>query len=96
MRSLNNKLVAFALALLFFCGALFVYSRATGSPSPLADLIGSGYLLLMMIGLGVGRMGDEWYLTVPAILIAAVAIFLLNYFVQIRFKDSFTHYAFRL
>ena len=54
----------------------------------LADLIGSGYLLLMMIGLDVGRMGDEWYLTVPAILIAAAAIFLLNYFVTFRREDK--------
>ena len=54
----------------------------------LADLIGSGYLLLMMIGLDVGRMGDEWYLTVPAILIAAAAIFLLNYFVTFRREEK--------
>ena len=54
----------------------------------LSDLIGSGYLLLMMIGLDVGRMGDEWYLTVPAILIAAAAIFLLNYFVTFRREDK--------
>ena len=54
----------------------------------LSDLIGSGYLLLMMIGLDVGRMGDEWYLTAPAILIAAAAIFLLNYFVTFRREEK--------
>ena len=53
----------------------------------LADLIGSGYMLLMVV-LNVSRMGDEWYLTVPAILIAAAAIFLLNYFVTFRREDK--------
>ena len=43
---------------------------------------------LMMLGFGVGAMGDEWYLTVPAILIAAAAIFLLNYFVTFRREDK--------
>ena len=41
MRSLNNKLVAFALALLFFCGVLFGYNQVTGKPSPAADLVGT-------------------------------------------------------
>ena len=53
----------------------------------LADLIGSGYMLLMVV-LNVSRMGDEWYLTVPAILIAAAAIFLLNYFVTFRREEK--------
>ena len=53
----------------------------------LSDLIGSGYMLLMVV-LNVSRMGDEWYLTVPAILIAAAAIFLLNYFVTFRREDK--------
>ena len=52
-----------------------------------SDLIGSGYMLLMVV-LNVSRMGDEWYLTVPAILIAAAAIFLLNYFVTFRREDK--------
>ena len=53
----------------------------------LADLIGSGYMLLMVV-LNVSRMGDEWYLTVLAILIAAAAIFLLNYFVTFRREEK--------
>ena len=53
----------------------------------LSDLIGSGYMLLMVV-LNVSRMGDEWYLTVPAILIVAAAIFLLNYFVTFRREDK--------
>lgn len=41
MRFLRNKLTAFALALLVFCGGLFLYGQITGSPSPLGDLVGS-------------------------------------------------------
>ena len=54
----------------------------------LSDLIGSAYMLLMTVVFQLGRMGDEWYLTVPAILIAAAAIFLLNYFVTFRREDK--------
>lgn len=54
----------------------------------LADLIGSAYMFMMMIGFELGRMGDEWYMTVPALLIAAVAIFLLNYFVTFRREEK--------
>ena len=53
-----------------------------------SDLIGSAYMLLMTVVFQLGRMGDEWYLTVPAILIAAVAIFLLNYFVTFRREEK--------
>lgn len=41
MKFLSNKLVAFALALLLFCGVLFVYGQVTGAPSPVTDLVGS-------------------------------------------------------
>ena len=54
----------------------------------LSDLIGSAYMLLMTVVFQLGCMGDEWYLTVPAILIAAAAIFLLNYFVTFRREDK--------
>lgn len=54
----------------------------------LSDMIGSAYMLLMTVVFQLGRMGDEWYLTVPAILIAAVAIFLLNYFVTFRREEK--------
>ena len=59
----------------------------------LADVVGSVYMLIIMIGFELGRMGDEWYLTVPALLIASVLIFVFNYFItfkkceqKIRFK----------
>ncbi len=50
----------------------------------LSDAVGSAYMFLMMVGFEIGHMGDELYLTVPAILISAVLIFVLNYFVTFR------------
>lgn len=59
MRFSHNKPLAFALALLFFCGALFVYGRATGSPSPMADLIGSVTAPVQRLFAGAAdRLGD--------------------------------------
>lgn len=54
----------------------------------LADVIGSVYMLIMMLGFVLGRMGDEWYLTVPAILISAAIIFVMNYFITFRNCDT--------
>ncbi len=50
----------------------------------LSDLIGAGYMLLLMIVFEVGHMGDEPYLTVPALIISAVMIFVFNYFITFR------------
>lgn len=50
----------------------------------LADGIGSAYMLLMMLGFELGRMGDEPYLTVPALCISAALIFVFNYFFTFR------------
>ena len=54
----------------------------------LSDMVGSAYMLIMMIYLQIGRMGDELYLTLPALLISAVCIFMLNYFVTFRKCDK--------
>lgn len=54
----------------------------------LADFIGSAYMLLMMVGFDVGSMGDEWYLTVPGIAIAAVMIFVFNYFFTFKKEEK--------
>lgn len=56
----------------------------------LSDLIGSFYLLVMMMGFELGQMGDEPYLTVPALIISSVSIFLLNYLVTFRETDRKT------
>lgn len=52
----------------------------------LSDIIGSAYMLLLMAAFNVGRMGDELYLTIPALIISAILIFAFNFF--ITFKNS--------
>ena len=54
----------------------------------LADIVGSAYMLIMMIGLQIGRMGDELYLTLPALMISAVCIFIFNFFVTFKKCDK--------
>lgn len=53
-----------------------------------SDLIGAAYMLLMMIAFNVGNMGDEPYLTIPALIISAALIFVLNYFITFRKIDK--------
>lgn len=55
----------------------------------LADVIGAGYMLLAFV-FGLGRMGDEPYITLPALVISAVLIFVLNYYATFRKADSRT------
>ena len=50
----------------------------------LSDLIGATYMLVLMVGFEVGNMGDEPYLTIPALIISAIMIFIFNYFVTFR------------
>ena len=52
----------------------------------LSDIAGAGLMLIMMLGFELGRMGDELYMTVPALLLSAALIFLLNY--KVSFKDQ--------
>lgn len=54
----------------------------------LADIIGSAYMLLMMLGFEIGMMGDEPYITVPALIISAVMIFVFNYCITFRKVDK--------
>ena len=49
----------------------------------LADVIGAGFLFLMLV-LELPQMGDEPWVTIPAMLIAADCIFVFNYFVTFR------------
>ena len=42
----------------------------------LSDIIGAGYMLLLMTVFDVGRMGDELYLTAPALVISSILIFI--------------------
>ena len=50
----------------------------------LADFVGAGWMFLTAYVFEWGIYGDELYLTIPAVLISAVCIFLLNYFVTFR------------
>ena len=54
----------------------------------LSDVIGSLYMLLMVIGFHLGRMGDELYITLPALIISAVLIFIFNYFITFKKYDK--------
>ena len=61
-----------------------------------SDIVGSGYMLLLMI-CEVGNMGDEPIYTVPAILISAILIYFMNYYIsfkncdrKLRFKLALT------
>ena len=54
----------------------------------LSDIIGAAYMFLLMWAFEVGSMGDELYLTIPALVISAALIFVLNYFVTFRKSDK--------
>lgn len=58
----------------------------------IADIIGGIYMFLMLAVFEVAHMGDELYLTIPAIVISAVMIFVFNYFFTFRSPEK----AFRL
>ncbi len=51
----------------------------------LSDIAGAGLMLIMMMGFELGHMGDELYMTVPALLLSAALIFAFNY--KVSFKD---------
>ena len=54
----------------------------------ISDIIGAGYMLLLVKVFDVGRMGDELYLTAPALVISSVLIFILNYFITFKKSDK--------
>ena len=54
----------------------------------LADIIGAAYMLLLVAVFEVGRMGDELYLTLPALFISAALIFVFNYFITFKKTDK--------
>lgn len=49
----------------------------------LSDLVGAAFLFLMLL-MEVSSMGDELWLTIPALLISSVLIFLCNYYITFR------------
>lgn len=62
----------------------------------LSDVIGAAYMLLLVLVFEVGSMCDEPYLTIPALIISAILIFVFNYFITFRKVDSKTRLALSL
>ena len=62
----------------------------------LSDIIGAAYMLWLICALQVGNMGDEPYLTIPALIISAILIFVLNYFISFRRVDKKTRFTLSL
>jgi hypothetical protein len=54
----------------------------------LSDIIGAAFMLLMTAGFQVGVMGDELYLTVPALIISSVLIYVFNYNITFKKVDA--------
>lgn len=54
----------------------------------LSDIIGAAYMFVLIWAFEVGSMGDELYLTLPALFISALLIFVLNYFVTFKKTDK--------
>lgn len=59
----------------------------------LSDIIGSALMFISVL-CGIGTMGDELYLTIPALMIASFLIFLFNY--KFTFKDIEKQLRFKL
>lgn len=54
----------------------------------LSDIIGSSYMLLLAMEFKVGRMCDEFCLTIPALIISVILIFVFNYFITFKNADK--------
>ena len=61
----------------------------------LADAIGSGFLLLMLV-LEWASFGDELYFTIPAVVLSGAIIYALNYFVTFRRCEKFLRHRLAL
>ncbi len=53
-----------------------------------SDIVGGIYMFLMLAIFEIGRFGDELFLTIPAIIISAVMIFVFNYFFTFRSAEK--------
>lgn len=62
----------------------------------LSDIIGTAYLFLMAFVFELGIMGDELYLTGPALLFSAAMIFVFNYFITFKKDDQALRLRFSL
>ena len=55
-----------------------------------ADFVGAIFLLIMTMLLEIGTMGDELYMTLPAVFISAILIYILDYFASFKTCDKKT------
>ena len=56
----------------------------------LADFVGVAFLFLTVAVLDWSTMGDDLYLTIPALMLSAVCIFFFNYVITLRMYDKKT------
>jgi len=54
----------------------------------LSDIISSVLLFAVMLFLHIGRLGDEPYLTIPALIVSGTLIFIFNYFITFKALDK--------
>ena len=54
----------------------------------LADAIGAAFMLFMMIGFQIDYGEYEFYLTIPALILSSIFIFLFNYYITFRKEDN--------
>ncbi|MBQ4131914.1 MAG: hypothetical protein IJD71_06205 [Clostridia bacterium] len=63
----------------------------------LSDIIAAGYMLLMVTtAFEYSSMGDELYLTLPAVIMAAALIFVFNYFFTFKKDEKLLRLKFSL
>lgn len=58
----------------------------------ISDIVGALYILGNMYLFELDIRGDEFYLTIPAVLISAILIFLLNYLISFKGYDRKTKF----
>lgn len=57
----------------------------------LSDVIGA-LLLFSMLMLGISQTSDEIYITLPAVIISAVCIYMFNYYITFKYLDKDIRY----
>ncbi|MDR2648139.1 MAG: hypothetical protein LBB94_00235 [Clostridiales bacterium] len=53
----------------------------------LADIVGSAFMFILALS-GIDRLGDEPYLTIPALIISGVLIFVFNHRITFKHLDK--------
>ncbi len=88
---IDSIVLLIALKILKIAEQKRIYKRCIGKIfcfGIISDLIGSAYMFLAAFIFELGTMGDEPYITLPALIISAVMIFVFNYFITFRSFDK--------